>query len=36
MVEDVDAITASTITSRAVCDAINRAYEAFKKEGGVQ
>lgn len=30
---DVDAITASTITSRAVCDALNRAYEAFKKGG---
>lgn len=26
---DVDAITASTITSRAYCDAVNRAYEAF-------
>ncbi len=32
---DVDAITASTITSRAFCDAVNRAYEAFKK-GGAQ
>lgn len=30
---DVDAITASTITSRAFCDAINRAFEAFKKGG---
>lgn len=30
---DVDAITASTITSRAFCDAVNRAYEAFKKGG---
>jgi electron transport complex protein RnfG len=29
---DVDAITASTITSRAYCDAVNRAYEAFKKK----
>jgi electron transport complex protein RnfG len=28
---DVDAITASTITSRAYCDAVKRAYEAFKK-----
>ena len=26
---DVDAITASTITSRAYCDAVNRAYGAF-------
>jgi electron transport complex protein RnfG len=26
---DVDAITASTITSRAYCDAVNRAYRAF-------
>ncbi|MGQ9847041.1 MAG: RnfABCDGE type electron transport complex subunit G [Bacteroidales bacterium] len=30
---DVDAITASTITSRAFCDAVNRAFEAFKKGG---
>ncbi len=29
---DVDAITAATITSRAFCDAVDRAYEAFKKE----
>lgn len=28
---DVDAITAATISSRAYCDAINRAYEAYKK-----
>lgn len=28
---DVDAITASTITSRAFCDAVNRAYEGFMK-----
>jgi electron transport complex protein RnfG len=28
---DVDAITASTITSRAYCDAVTRAYEAFMK-----
>jgi electron transport complex protein RnfG len=26
---DVDAITASTITSRAYCDAVARAYRAF-------
>lgn len=30
---DVDAITAATITSRAFCDAISRAYEALQ-EGG--
>ncbi len=30
---DVDAITASTITSRAYCDAVKRAYEVFKKGG---
>ena len=33
----VDAITASTISSRAVCDAIRRAsttFESYKKEGG--
>ena len=28
---DVDAITASTITSRAYCDAVDRAYRAFRK-----
>lgn len=28
---DVDAITASTITSRAYCDAVERAYAAFKE-----
>ncbi|RLD69954.1 MAG: FMN-binding domain-containing protein [Bacteroidetes bacterium] len=28
---DVDAITASTITSRAYCDAVTRAYGAFMK-----
>lgn len=28
---DVDAITASTITSRAFCDAVNRAYEGYMK-----
>ena len=29
---DVDAITASTITSRAFCDALERAYAAFRVE----
>ena len=28
---DVDAITASTITSRAYCDAVERAFKAFKE-----
>lgn len=28
---DVDAITAATITSRAVCDAIGRAYETYEE-----
>ena len=28
---EVDAITAATISSRAYCDAINRAYESYKK-----
>jgi electron transport complex protein RnfG len=32
---DVDAITASTITSRAYCDAVQRAYNALQK-GGTQ
>lgn len=35
----VDAITASTISSRAVCDALRRAYrtfESFEKEGGTE
>jgi len=31
---DVDAITAATISSRAFCDALRRAYETFEKEGG--
>ena len=31
---DVDAITASTITSRAYCDAVQRAYDALGKKGG--
>ena len=30
---DVDAITASTISSRAFCDAVTRAYNAFMKGG---
>jgi electron transport complex protein RnfG len=30
----VDAITAATITSRAYCDALQRAYNAYKLEGG--
>ncbi len=29
---DVDAITAATITSRAFCDAVERAYDAYEKE----
>ena len=35
---DVDAITASTITSRAFCDALTRAYSALKPflKGGKQ
>jgi len=32
---DVDAITAATISSRAYCDAVQRAYQAFQK-GGLQ
>lgn len=28
---DIDAITAATISSRAFCDAVNRAYTAFLK-----
>lgn len=31
---DVDAITAATISSRAFCDAVQRAYDTYKKEGG--
>jgi Na+-translocating ferredoxin:NAD+ oxidoreductase subunit G len=30
---DVDAITASTITSRAFCDAVQRAYDTYQKGG---
>jgi len=33
---DVDAITASTITSRAYCDAVNRAYSALVEIGKVE
>ncbi len=29
---DVDAITAATISSRAFCDAVQRAYDTFEKE----
>lgn len=31
---DVDAITAATISSRAFCDAVQRAYDVYNKEGG--
>lgn len=31
---DVDAITAATISSRAFCDAVQRAYDELKKQGG--
>lgn len=31
---EVDAITAATITSRAFCDGVQRAYDVVKKEGG--
>ena len=31
---DVDAITAATISSRAYCDAVQRAYNAFETEKG--
>jgi electron transport complex protein RnfG len=31
---DVDAITAATISSRAFCDAVQRAYDTFEKEKG--
>ena len=33
---DVDAITAATISSRAFCDAVQRAYDVFEKEGGAK
>lgn len=32
---DVEAITAATISSRAFCDATNRAYETLKSQGGI-
>jgi electron transport complex protein RnfG len=31
---DVDAITAATISSRAFCDALQRAYDSFEKQKG--
>jgi len=31
---DVDAITAATISSRAFCDAVSRAYQAIHQQGG--
>jgi len=31
---DVDAITAATISSRAFCDAMTRAYKTYKEKGG--
>jgi electron transport complex protein RnfG len=31
---NVDAITAATISSRAFCDAVQRAYDTYSKEGG--
>lgn len=33
---DVDAITAATISSRAFCDAVDRAHVTIKNEGGKQ
>ncbi len=33
---DVDAITASTISSRAFCDAVQRAYDGYMKLNGAQ
>ncbi|RLA58877.1 MAG: RnfABCDGE type electron transport complex subunit G [Epsilonproteobacteria bacterium] len=30
---DIDGITASTITSRAFCEAVQQAFETYKKEG---
>ena len=33
---DVDAITAATISSRAYCDAVQRAYDTFKSNGGIK
>lgn len=31
---DIDGITAATITARAFCDAVQRAYDEFLKDGG--
>jgi electron transport complex protein RnfG len=31
---EIDAITAATITSRAYCDAVKRAYDTYIKDGG--
>lgn len=33
---DVDAITAATISSRAFCDAAQRAYDTYQQKGGEQ
>jgi electron transport complex protein RnfG len=33
---DVDAIVATTISSRAYCEAVQRAYDTFNKEGGLK
>lgn len=33
---EIDAITASTITSRAFCEAVQTAYDALMKEGGAK
>jgi electron transport complex protein RnfG len=33
---DVDAITAATISSRAFCDAVEKAYKIYKEQGGAQ
>lgn len=33
---DVDAITAATISSRAYCDAVQRAWDTYKKNGGIK
>lgn len=33
---EIDAITAATISSRAFCDAVQLAYDTYKKEGGPQ
>jgi electron transport complex protein RnfG len=30
----VDAITAATVSSRAFCDAVDRAYQSYQKKGG--